>query len=144
MGKNFELYKTAKEKDSDEQLNIVIADILDTLQREYPNFYNTIVTPLEDMAYSISKDEAERIVRNMKPRGQQWSYGEVAALCESKGITEHLVDYYLAINMAYNDYYPTAAMFGLQKNPEFFFSIAKDFITDADAEPHKVSMYFIH
>ena len=46
------------------------------------------------------------------------------------------------MNMTYNDYMNTAITFGLKDNPDFFYSLAKDFINDADAAPYKVEKYF--
>lgn len=98
---------------------------------------------LEKQAYKITDSEAERLVKAMKPRGQNWSLKQVREYLATKGITEDCTYYYLVMNMAYNDYYSTAAMFGLQSDPEFFYSIAKDFIEDADAKPFKVEKYFM-
>ena len=97
---------------------------------------------LEKLAYRLSPEEAEHVVRNMKPRGQYWTMHQVREYLHSKGITEDCVNYYLAMNMAYNDYYATAQMFDLQNDTEFYFSIAKDFIQDVDAKPLKVEKYF--
>lgn len=143
MGKNYQLYEKAVAKDDDCQLCIVIGEALDQLEKNYPALYAEMVAPIEKLAYCIPKDEAEKIVRNMKPRGQYWSYDDVANFLKDKGITTDIVDYYLVMNMAYNDYYSTAATYGLQKDAEFYFSLAKDFIQDPDAKPHKVSKYFM-
>lgn len=143
MGKNYQLYEMAKEKDTDCQLCVVVGEMLDHLEKEYPAVYKEMVAPIEKLAYCIPKDEAERIVRNMKPRGQYWSYTDIENFLKDKGVTTDIVDYYMVMNMAYNDYYGTAAAYGLQKDPEFYFSIAKDFIQDPDAKPHKVSKYFM-
>lgn len=142
MGKNYQLYEKAQEKDTGCELCVVIGDALDQLEKNYPSLYAEMVAPIEKIAYCIPKDEAERIVRNMKPRGQYWSYSDIEEFLKGKGITTGITDYYLVMNMAYNDYYSTAAMYGLQKDAEFYFSLAKDFIEDPDAKPHKVSKYF--
>lgn len=52
------------------------------------------------------------------------------------------MDFY-GISMVYNDYYDTAKTFGLQNDPEFYFSLAKDFIDDPNAKPLKVEKYFL-
>lgn len=84
------------------------------------------------------------IVRNMRPQGQVWTYDQVEELVKTKGITDCFVDWYLVMNMCYNDYYNTAKIYGLQNDANFYFNLAKDFIEDPDASPNKVSMYFIH
>lgn len=56
---------------------------------------------------------------------------------------KHSCKYYLCMNMAYNDYYKTAESVGKGEDPEFYFSIARDFINDADAKDFKVEKYFL-
>lgn len=143
MGKNYQIYEKAKEKDHDHKLNVIVSEMLDKLEDKYPALYTEMIEPIEKLAYCIPKEEAESIVRNMRPRGQYWSYDDIKGYCESKGITDDIVDYYLVMNMMYNDYYSTAATYGLQKDAEFYFSLAKDFIQDPDAKPHKVEKYFM-
>lgn len=101
-----------------------------------------ICNKLEELAYKITQADAEQIVRAMKPRGQNWSVQQICEYLEAKGITDECTEYYLVMNMAYNDYYATAKTFDLQDDPEFFFSIARDFIEDVDARPYKVAKYF--
>lgn len=97
---------------------------------------------LEKLAYKITPMKAEQIVKSMKPRGQHWTLKQIKEYLASKGITENYIYYYLVMNMAYNDYFETAKLFGLQNDPEFFYSLAKDFIEDEDAKPFKVEKYF--
>ena len=35
--------------------------------------YDEIINKMEKLAYSISKEDAEQIVRGMRPRGEVWS-----------------------------------------------------------------------
>lgn len=97
---------------------------------------------MECLAYRINLQEAEQIVRNMQPRGQYWTAKQIKEYLASKGDDTDYINYYLVMNMAYNDYYSTAKLFGLQNDAEFFYSIAKDFIEDPDAKPFKVEKYF--
>lgn len=143
MSKYTELYKSASVKDDDGKLLVLLDDAMIRLEHENSSLYKHIVNEMEEIAYSITRSESENIVHNMRPRGQQWSYQRVDEICKSKGIEGKTTDFYLCMNMAYNDYYDTAALYGLQKDEEFYFSVAKDFIYDADAKPHKVARYFI-
>lgn len=70
------------------------------------------------------------------------SYKQVKEYLATKGITDKLTDYYLVMNMVYNDYQRTAQTFGLQSDVEFYFSLARDFIEDVDAKPFKIERYF--
>lgn len=87
-------------------------------------------------------DEEVEVFR-MRSRGQHWSYNQVKDFVESHGIKSDWTNWYLVLNMCYNDYYDTAKAFDLQDDPEFFFSLARDFIEDADAKPLKVEKYFL-
>lgn len=110
------------------------------LKHADPKAYSMLEQKLEDLAYTISRQQAEQIVRNMRPQGQVWTYEQVEDLTGVKGCT----DMYLAMNMSYNDYYSTAKKFGLQNDANFYLSIAENFVNDPDAEPYKVAKYFMH
>ena len=142
MGKNKELYESAQQKDDSGMLCCAVSGMLDTLERNNPKMYMEFVEKLENIAYSIPYVESERIVKNMSPKGQHLGYNEIEKLCNSKGITECINEYYLVMNMVYNDYYNTAHKYGLQNDADFYWSLACDFIDDPDATPHKVAKYF--
>lgn len=139
-----ELYKSAAEKDDGEKMCYAVAHMLDEIASTNPRVYERCKNFLEEVAYSIPKPQAEMIVRNMSPRGQKWSYAEIEDFIKSKGIEGKCVEYYLTMNMVYNDFYDTAVQYGHQKDPEFYFSLAKDFINDPDAKPYKVERYFTY
>lgn len=138
-----EIMKMLKNKETDwEQVNEINCQAYEALKRSDPRTYANLTEWLETLAYSIDKTHAEEIVRNMRPKGQMWTCEQVKQLVESKGITSNFIDWYLVMNMCYNDYYSTAAIYGLQNDVDFYYNLAKDFIEDPDAEPHKVARYF--
>ena len=49
-------------------------------------------------------------------------------------------EYYVAINAMYSDHCDTAKKIG-QDKPEFYAMLARDFLMDADAGPHKLAKY---
>lgn len=49
-------------------------------------------------------------------------------------------EFYVAINAMYNDHCETAKKMGVDK-PEFYAHLAKDFLKDEDAGPHKLRKY---
>ena len=49
-------------------------------------------------------------------------------------------EYYVAVNAMYSDYCETAKKMGMDK-PEFYAMLAKDFLKDKDAKPHKLRNY---
>lgn len=114
------------------------------IQKVDDSMYTHIKEDLESKAYSISPDDAKRIVQQMKPMGQQWNWSQIEEYIASKGLnTECTEKWYLVMNMVYNDYYDTAKTFGHLGDVEFFYHLAKDFIEDPDAKPLKVEKYFM-
>ena len=97
---------------------------------------------MEKLAYRLTPSEAENIVRNMRPRGQNWSMQQVSDYLAGVDPSADSLYYYIAMNMAYNDYASTAKVFGLQNSVEFYYNIAKDFINDVDAKPYKLEKFF--
>lgn len=120
----------------------VLDGTLTQLHKAQPQVYDTTITELEKLAYSISQTDAEKIVKRMEPNGQNWSYQQVKEFVEARGVDRCFVHWYLVMNMVYNDYYNTAKLYGLQDDVEFYYSMAKDFIDDPDAKPMKVDKYF--
>ena len=102
----------------------------------------TVADKMQQIAFRISPAEAEAYVKAMRPAGQHWTYKQVKEYLATKGITERVTDYYLVMNMVFNDYQKTAQLFNLQNDAEFYFSLARDFIEDVDAKPFKVERYF--
>lgn len=143
MGKYRELVSKAMDKGFAEEAWAATDKIMAQLCKRYPEYYDALICELEKLAYRIPKEQAERIVRSMSPYGQRWSLEQVRNLLKSKGITENCVNWYLVMNMVYNDNMNTASMVGMQDDENFFFSLACDFINDPDAKPFKVEKYFL-
>ena len=143
MGRYCELITKLIDKGVGDEVWTISEDMLNKLSRKDPMMFDEYMDKLERLAYRIPKDEAERIVRAMRPKGQYWSYTQVMDLVKSKGVTGDWVNWYLVMNMVYNDFCATAKHFGLQNDVEFFYHLAKDFIEDPDAKPMKVEKYFL-
>lgn len=98
---------------------------------------------IKAVALRIDCEQATEIVRRMKPYGEHWSFEQIKQYTAGKGVDhEKMLHYYLIMNMAYNDYKHTAEKFGLEE-PDFYFSIAHDFIEDPDGKEFKVEKYFL-
>lgn len=143
MGRYCELVTKAIDKGMGDEAWAIAEDAMSKIARKDPALHDSIIDQLEQLAYRIPKDDAERIVRGMRPKGQYWSYAQVMDLVKSKGVTGEWTNWYLVMNMVYNDYCDTAKRFGLQNDVDFFYHLAKDFIEDPDAKPMKVEKYFI-
>lgn len=143
MSKYRELVGRAMDKGFSDEAWSIMDDFIDMLCQKYPELYDKVMDKLECLAYKIPRDEAEDIVRRMSPYGQHWSYNQVKDFVASHGVEDNWTNWYLVLNMVYNDYCATAKTFGLYDDPEFYFSLAKDFIEDPDAKPLKVEKYFL-
>lgn len=143
MSKYRELVRMAMDKGFEEETWDLADDMVAQLCKRCPELYNEFMEDLEHIAYKITAEEAERIVRAMRPKGQYWSMSQIKEYLSTKGIDTKCVSWYLVMNMMYNDYCDTAKLYGLSGDTEFFFSLSKDFINDPDAKPHKVEKYFL-
>ena len=126
-----------------DEVEEILADAMGIIKDRMPDLYHETIHQLEAIAYAITPEEARDKVRSMRPYGQKWNYDTVEAFLAAKGINNDVCKYYLCMNMAYNDYYKTAESVGKGEDPEFYFSIARDFINDADAKDFKVEKYFL-
>lgn len=142
MSKFLDLAKMAVDKGQHDDVRLLVDELVVKVEKLDTKTYQAFVDSLEGITYRISQDEATSIVRNMQPRGQNWSYEQVKEFVNSRGIETNCVSWYLVMNMVFNDYFDTAKMFGLQNDAEFYFSLAKDFIEDPDAKPYKIEKYF--
>lgn len=138
-----ELIKKAIEKGHEEEAWAILDSTMEKLKRRDSGLYDDIMDELECLAYKIPAEEAMQIVKAMRPKGQNWSMQQVKDLCREHGIDKDIVNWYLVLNMVYNDYCNTAKAFGLQSDEEFYWCLAKDFIEDPDAKPLKVEKYFL-
>lgn len=137
------LLSKALEKATDKpELIEEVSKALHSLKSCNNSEYEHITDYLKEIAYCIPEEEAIRIVRHMEPKGQCWSFNQVKDYVSSQGITDNYINWYLVMNMCYNDYYNTAKAYNLQNDTNFYFNLAKDFIFDPDAEPFKVEKYF--
>jgi RNA polymerase subunit RPABC4/transcription elongation factor Spt4 len=66
-------------------------------------------------------EQAEQLKTSMCPECKKW-------------------DFYVAMNAMYSDHCETAKKFNMDK-PEFYAMLAKDFLKDSDAKPHKLRRY---
>lgn len=137
-----ELVNILHRKNLQKELLDINCTAFEILAKEEPKVYEQLIAQLEILAHSIGEEEAISKVRNMKPFGQAWSIEQISEMMQNRNISGNVVDWYLVVNMCYNDYYNTAKQYGLQNDENFYFNLAKDFIEDPDAEPFKVARYF--
>lgn len=126
-----------------EEVTDIVACAMAKIKERMPDLYHETMHQLKEIAYEISPEEARQIVKGMRPYGQKWDYDTIRTFLAAKGITSDTCKYYLSMNMAYNDYHKTAETVNKGEDPEFYFSIARDFINDADGKEFKVEKYFL-
>ena len=107
-----------------------------------PRLQQMVADRMQQLAFKITPTEAEAHAKAMRPAGQYWTLKQIKEYLATKGITAKVTEYYLVMNMAYNDFHRTAQLYGLQNDVDFYFNLARDFIEDPDAKPYKVERYF--
>lgn len=125
-----------------EDLEDIVCDILDELKVCEVHLFEKFSEMLEDILYGIDETEAVDIVHSFEPNGETFSMERVKEILRKVGIAEDAcIDYYLTMNMFYNDYksYAESKRLDLQ---DFCFEMSKLFINDTDAPKHKVAKYF--
>ena len=135
--------KRSKDEKTMEDVTMILDDMFEKLKEVDKHLYEDTLLRLEDIAYHIDYDDAKLIVSKMEPYGEKWDFDTIKGFIGNKGIDNHCIEYYLTMNMAYNDYHSLAVMVNKEEDAEFYFELAKDFINDVDARPHKVAKYFL-
>ena len=131
-----------KERASHEDI-FALADVaemlLDNIKETEPGFYSHAESLLYEAYYGkkLTHELAEKIIHCMKPYGMKWTEEQTTNVMKSKNLTLDPVEFWIVMNMAYNDYHE---MF--DEDLEKYVEYAKLFIKDEDAEEGKVYTYF--
>lgn len=131
-----------KERASHEDI-CALADVaemlLDSIKETEEGFYRHAESVLYEAYYGkkLTHERAERIIHCMRPYGMKWTEEQTTAVMKQHGLSMDTVEFWIVMNMAYNDYHE---MFDedLEKYVEF----SKLFIHDEDAGEGKVYEYF--
>ncbi len=73
--------------------------------------------------------------------GEHWTYEQASQLMRQKGLNLDPAEFYATINMLWSDYGQVARKTG-QDNAEYWADMAKAFLSDADAKPNKLALYY--
>lgn len=124
-------------------LECLFTDLLSDLKDTNPELADKYLAELEDYMYCISIEEAHEIVKNMKPIGEKFTYEYVKTALSEKDLGEaDIIDYYLVMNMFYNDYKNIFEKYGINIK-EIILEFAKAFIEDEDGPKYKTEKYFL-
>ena len=76
-----------------------------------------------------------------RPHGGRWTYAEATELGHKLGVPDdQMIAFFVALNMIWSDYGPVISAAGIN-TPDFYGKMARAFIDDKDAKPHKVARY---
>lgn len=102
----------------------------------------------------INKSLAESWVNSMavtdgsgETSGEKWNCEETTEVGNNAKIQIDWskiskVDFYIAMNMVYSDFYSVAKAIGMQEDPVFYGRLAKAFLDDDDAIDNKLYHYY--
>ena len=125
-----------------EDLEDIICDMMEDMKKHNLQIYDKYNDILEDIMYEIGEEEAIEIVHSFKPYEEAFSMDKVKEILHRQGKSDvNCIDYYLVMNMIYNDYKTFAEMKRMDVQ-DFCLEMSKLFIEDTDAPKHKVSRYF--
>lgn len=95
----------------------------------------------------LTAPKAEEITRKMVnedgSKGAHWNMDQTKQVMEQRGIQCDPVEFYIAMNMMYSDYYPVAKKLNVN-SVEFYADMAKAFLDDKDAGKDKLAKYFAY
>lgn len=124
-------------------LECMFSDLISDVRDKNPELASKYLDELEDYIYSISLEEAQFIVKEMKPIGEKYSYEIVESTLANKELEESdVIDYYLVMNMFYNDYKTVLDKYNMNSK-EIITEFATAFIEDEDAPKYKTEKYFL-
>lgn len=93
----------------------------------------------EDMTKPVDEHTARKWVKKMDG-GEHFKPEQIEHLRMAMCPDCNMWSFYVAINAMYSDYCETAKDLGVD-TPEFFAGLARDFLKDKDAKPHKLRRY---
>lgn len=96
---------------------------------------------------AITMEQAQEWVDHMdnadtsRPHGGRWTYTEATELGHKLGVPDdQMIAFFVTLNMIWSDYGPVISAAGIN-TPDFYGKMARAFIDDKDAKPHKVARY---
>lgn len=92
----------------------------------------------------LNEEMAEEWVHSMKPFGEHWKKEQTDAVLEKNGFTVDKIDFYAAMNMAYNDYNKAIETDKMTDEEKLnaYIKLAYYFIKDEDFGDHKMYEYY--
>ena len=129
------------DQDKMEELSNILEEAVSIIKKYDEDCYKQYFLKLYKMAYGdeLTEEMATELVKEMKPHGIKWNIQETEKMQRERGLNYiSKVDFFYAINQAYNDYRNV-----LGDNLEMYIRHADAFICDEDARRDKVLAYGI-
>lgn len=124
-------------------LECLFSDLISEVKDKNPELASKYLDELEDYMYSISIEEAQSIVKCMKPIGEKYTYDFVDSALSDRDLEEaDIIDYYLTMNMFYNDYKMVFEKYNMN-NKDIILDFTEAFINDEDGPKYKTEKYFL-
>lgn len=122
-------------KEDMEKISDITEDAMEHLRECDEEKYDEIMCDLKELAYGkvITEEDAHQWVINMKPYGEHWN---MATTTSVKNGNFKDIDWYIVMNMMYNDYYSVA-----EDDTELYVKMAQSFLDDKDAIENKLYNY---
>ena len=124
-----------------EKLGDMLSELIYMTKESHPELYEKYKMKLYGMAYNykFTKEMAEEIVEDMKPRGEIWSYDTTTQVKNQYGLSNiNAEDFYLVLNSLGNDYGDVINT----DEVETYIRMARAWIEDKDAKENKIWIYF--
>lgn len=124
-----------------QKLGDMLADIIYMMKESHHELYEKYKMKLYGMAYNykFTRDFAEELVEDMKPRAEIWDYDTTTQVKNKYGLNNiSPEDFYLVINSLGNDYGDVISI----EEVDTYVKMAKAWIDDKDSKENKIWIYF--
>ena len=124
-----------------EKLGDMLSELIYMTKESHPDIYEKYKMKLYGMAYNykFTREMAEEIVENMKPRAEIWNYDTTIQVKNQYGLNNiNSEDFYIVLNSLGNDYGDVINI----DEVDTYVKMAKAWIDDKDAKENKVWIYF--
>ncbi len=104
-----------------------------------PHMADWIISEMKEMVMGkvLTVDEAKHWVAHMQPCGEHWTMEQTTSVKKVKGYTYSNIDWYVVMNMMYNDYNDI-----VKENDALVIKMACDWLSDTDAVDCKLYHYY--
>lgn len=130
----------SKDMEKCRQLGDLFIGAIDFIKQVDTDEYEDLECDLYEISEGriLNEEKATYIINEMKPYGMHWTLEQTESVRKDNGFsTIRPVDFWIVMNMAYNDYHNL-----FEENLDQYAKYSKLFILDEDAEDDKIYTYF--